>query len=266
MILTFSANGQLSLKNPSICHDKEGYLRVYNDGTYILNFEKGNFKEFTTTDSTVRYSNVEKTTTIYKKPSGNNAEIDSLQIKLLPQSILLKKGNVETEIKNFKEEVNPVIKEFFYRFWRYDKWIYGFSMNYDYPRGLSFYFNGKSLDIQVDIFEKKWSWDIFIDKQSENLSIRYNGYFKNRLESIDLLDTCLQYGMWAFMNSKLNNKIKSLGSFYVDSLQNYHYVAYDNCIKARIPEILLSKMYSYKYYKNGKLNRKRSICELKLCD
>jgi len=266
MILSFSANGQLSLKNPSICHDKEDYLRYYNDGTYIFNFEKGNFKEFTTADSTVRYSNFEKTITIYKKPSGSNTEIDSLQIKLLPQSILLKKGNVETEIKNFKEEVNPVIKEFFYRFWRYDKWIYGFSMNYDYPTGLSLYVDGKKFDINVDVFTKKWCWDIFMKKQSEKLDIRYNGYFNNRLEPIDILDTSFRYGMAAFVSSEPKNKIYRLWSFNIDSAEHYHIAGYERNMKEMSGGIPIDKMYRYEYYKNGKLNQKESIGELKLCD
>lgn len=262
LTIPFFADGQLSLKNPSICHDKEDYLKCYNDGTYILKFEKGNFIEFKTTDSTVRYSNLEKTITIYKKLSGNDTEIDSLQIKLLPRSVILKKGNLVSEVKSFTENINLEIYKFMIdKHSRYNSSIYEDGNN------LSFNVNDIHFNIRVDVFNQSWSWNIFMQKNKENLSVRYNGYQQNRLAGIDIEDDSFQYGIWVLVNElKSKNKIWVLESFNVDSAGRFHIVGYGDNMKAIIGGIPLNKMYKYDYYKNGKLNRKKSIGEIKLCD
>lgn len=101
-IVFISSNvvGQITLKNPQICHDGEGYLKCCYDGSYILKFDKGNFKTFSSFDSNLKYSDIDKTLTFYSVDPIDESR-DTVQIRLQPHSILITNGKLQKEITSF---------------------------------------------------------------------------------------------------------------------------------------------------------------------
>jgi len=247
-LYTNFAIGQLSLKNPQICHDKDNYLKCYNDGTAILKFGSGDFSEFITSDSTVFYSNIDKAFTFYKKSTLNITLVDTIQLKLLTKSILVQKGHSVLEI-NSLAQIPSKIYELGVGTYATDNKVEGFV----------FYSGDKYFEIKVWTYGKIWSWDIQMKENRRRFSIQYNSYKSNRLSIIFIQDDSLRYGMVIGTTFNSLKKISRLYSNYTDSVGTY------NGITA-IGSIPLDKYYFYNYNNAGKLKTKTVVGELKLCE
>jgi len=244
LFLSQSNYGQLTLTNPLICHDKDRFLRCYNDGDYILTFSNGNFREFKCADSSVKYSDIEKTLTFYSKRFGA-LTIDTIRIKLLPKSIELRKRMQSLEItslKNISDEIR-------------DYHVGTYSVD-NYVTGLTFWAGDKYCEIELSTFGKTWTWNIVMRENSRVFYMGYNSYKKNRIGLIFIEDDSLRYGMSI---SSLKN-LWRLRSSYHDTL---------SILKNGIPvigDIPQEKNYSYEYNKSGRLKIDRVVGELKVCD
>jgi hypothetical protein len=246
-LLAKSVIGQLSLKEPQICHDKDNFLKCYNDGTYILKFGNGEFEQFSTADASVVYQNFQKTFTFYQKSFHTPTSVDTVQLKLLPQSILIQKGNKSFEITSLSQ-IPSVVQDFGVRNYSIDGRIDGFA----------FSVGDKDFQIRVWTYNKAWSWEIKMYHKSQIFSIVYNTSQKNRLMYIFIKDTAQKYGMAIGTTFKSLKKIYRLQSSYVDTMTING--------KVVIGEIPLNKYYYYKYDKTGALKSKPATGELKLCE
>ena len=242
------AIGQLSIKNPQICHDKDNYLKCYNDGNIILKFGNGDFNQLITTDSTIFYSNTDKTFTIYKKSTVNATLVDTIQLKLLPNSILIQKGQSVLEINSLAHVPSNI----------YEFGVGTYAIG-NKVKGFVFYSADKYLEIKVRTYGKIWNWDIQMKENSRRFSIQYNNYKNNRLSIIFIQDDSLRYGMIIGTTFNSLKKISRLYSDYTDSVGTYNAVI-------GIGSIPLDKYYYYNYNKSGKLIIKTLVGELKLCD
>ena len=242
------ANGQYSLTNPLICHDKDNNLKCYNDGDYLLSFANGNLKKFKTIDNSISYGELDKTITFLHKINGN-PKVDTIQIQLLPKSILLKKGASSLEITSLKN-IPGEISAFY---------IGTYSIN-NVVSGLGFWHDEKYVEIEVWDMWKTWSWNILLKDKDKGVLIDYNGYKKNRVEHIFVQDNNLKYGVSISMTFKSLKKINRLESYYIDSAGNITNVS--NTGEA----FPVEKRYGYYYDKKGKLKTGKGTWELKLCD
>lgn len=66
IFISLSVAAQISLKTPRICHDKDGYLTSFFEGSYQMQFNKGNFRCLTSVDSDFVYNDSDKTITYYR--------------------------------------------------------------------------------------------------------------------------------------------------------------------------------------------------------
>ena len=96
LFISLSTAGQISLQAPRICHDNDGYLTSYFDGSYQMQFNKGNFQSLHSADSNFIYTDFDKTITYY--PLYFPPMKEHVQVKLLPHSILITKGSKQIEI------------------------------------------------------------------------------------------------------------------------------------------------------------------------
>jgi hypothetical protein len=249
-LISSSAAAQLSLKNPQICHDKDKYLRCYNDGSYSLTFTKGNFKEFRTADNSIRYSDVDRTITMICVTGSNGKEMtDTIQIVQLHKSILLKKGSLQSEITSLKDLPKDI-------------WTYGavYFKEDNVVRGLIFSTVYKNVKLNLWDFSEGWNWKIIVMDHRSRLVVDYNVFKKNRVQSIFITDDSLRYGMSISTSLRSSKKLALLHSLYVDTLWTT-----EKGIPA-IGVIPLDKSYRYEYNKTGRLRLKGIVGELKLCD
>ena len=242
--------GQNSLTNPLICHDKDNYLRCFNDGNYILTFSNGNFKGFRTYDNSITYSDDHKRISfINNKLINDSLSFDTIQIVLLPQSILLKKGSSSIEI-NSLDKIPKVAGDY---------GIGSFSID-GVVRGLMFWSDNRQIKLDIWTYGKAWNWNIIVRENAIALALDYNAVKKNRLQHIFILDENLKYGFALSTTFKSLKKISRLHSSYVDTLR-----IQENGTPV-IGEIPLDKYYRYDYDKAGKLKTKTIVGELKLCE
>lgn len=249
LFFSTSVFGQLSLTNPLVCHDKDNYLKCYNDGNYILTFAEGNFNEFRTFDNTLKYSDIDKTITfIHRLTVYGSVTVDTIQIKQLAKSLLLKKGSSSLEITSMKE-LPKEIENYGVGYYSIDNVI----------RGLTFWSGDKYIKLEVWTYGKTWSWTIIVKDNNKRFAIDYNSYRSNRVEHIFIQDDSLRYGMSISMTFKTLKKIWGLESSYVDTVRTLQ----DGT--PVIGSIPLDPYYKYEYSKSGKLKAKKGIAELKLC-
>jgi hypothetical protein len=245
---SISVEGQLNIKNPQICHDRNNFLTCYNDGQIILKFGNGDFKEFISADSSVKYSEADRTITFYRRSYSNPLLIDTVYVTQLPKSIMLKKRASSLEI-NSLADIPASIREFH---------IGAYSIN-NTVKGLSFGVGEKSFVIEIWTYEKTWSWDIKMWQEDQILAFLYNKFLKNRLSHIVIKDFALKYGMAVGTTYRSLKKIRRLESVYVDTM------TFEG--RTVIGDYPLDKYYYYDYNKRGKLKSYPPVVgELKLCD
>lgn len=245
LFFSTSIFGQLSLTNPLICHDKNNYLKCYNDGTYRLTFAKGNFNELQT-DSTFVYSDVDKSFTFYRK-TPYPLSFDTLTIKQLPHSILLTNGTDNFEISDLSK-ISSRLNDFGVGTYSVDGVI----------RGLSFNSGDKFFKIEIWTYRKTWHWSFIMKRFNQRLTIDYNGYRGNRIQNIIIQDDYLQYGIAISTTFKTLKKVKRFISFYAPLEQRTSATSY-----SIIP---LDKSYKYEYNRRGKLIPKTVIGNLQICN
>jgi hypothetical protein len=243
--LTFSCYGQRRMNNPQICHDPKNYLKCYNDGTYHISFGNGNFKEIKT-DSTFIYSDIEKTFTFYRK-SLTSTLIDTLKIKQFPHSVLLINGTEQFEITDLSN-ISSRIKDFGLGTYTVDGVV----------RGLSFNVGEKFFKIEIWTYGKIWQWSFIMKQFNQRLTIQYNGYRNNRIESIIIQDDDLKYGIAISMTFRTLKKIKRFISFYA-ALE-------DRTSATSYSIIPLDKSYKYEYNKSGKIIPAKVIGNFQICN
>lgn len=240
-------SGQLSLKNPQICHDKENFLSCYNDGKYVLHFSHGTFKEYFSADSSVHYSEADRTITFYPPSHTRAATADTVKITLLPKALLLRNGTSTLEITDLKNIPDNI--------GLFSVGVKSTDQNVD---GISFQAGSESFEITIWTYYKDWSWDIKAWDGDQFFAILYNNFKKNRLGYIFIKDFSLKYGMAIRTTFKTLKRIDRLESAYVDTLTvNGH---------TSIQEYPLDKYYFYEYDKAGKLKTNSVVGELKLCE
>jgi hypothetical protein len=246
-VLLFSTSiyGQISLTNPLICHDKDNYLKCYNDGTYRLTFGNGNFNELKT-DSTFIYSDVDKSFAFFRK-TLYPLSFDTLTIKQLSHSILLTNGTEKLEITDLTN-ISSRLNDFGVGTYSLDGVI----------RGLSFNSGDKFFKIEIWTYGKTWHWSFIMKQFNQRLTIDYNGYRGNRIQNIIIQDDDLQYGIAISTTFKTLKKIKRFISFYAPLEQRTSATSY-----SIIP---LDKSYKYEYNRRGKLITKTVIGNLEVCN
>ncbi|MDI3319848.1 hypothetical protein [Pinibacter soli] len=247
--LTTQIHGQLSMKDPLFCHDKDNYLRCYNDGTYILTFAKGKFNEFRTVNNQMRYSDITRTITFIQKRRDNSGVVDTIQMIQQPKSIILKKGASSLEIaslKNVPEETKN----------------YGISVDTteNWNPKLTFLLDSNYVTVDVGDTWKKWRWDIVIRENDRLFCILYNSSRHNRVSFIFATDNNLKCGTSFSSSFRTEKKIRWINQSYV-----YRIDREDG--KIVIGDLYDGdKGYYYGYNKSGKLKTKKIVGELKLCD
>lgn len=176
LLMGSTARAQISLTNPVICHDKDRFLKCYNDGSYHLTFEKGNFKTLTTSDQHVKYSEVEKKYTFLHTINFRDSTVtDTIHLILLPHSVLMKKKNAQLEIHSLKNIPFEI----------HEYGISYYSVN-NFVQGFTFQAGNKEVQIDIHTFGKTWSWDMIMQDGPTRLAILYNVYKKNRVRHIFL--------------------------------------------------------------------------------
>jgi hypothetical protein len=242
--------GQLNMKYPLICHDKNNYLSCYNDGTYILSFAGGKFNEFRTVDQVLKYSDITRTLSFTQKRDSNSSfVVDTIQIIQQPNSIIFRKGISSLEINSF-ENIPKEVTNYHIKVDSTERWQPKFM----------FWLDSSYVTIEVSHFGKKWSWTIVVREKKRLFAIDYNPFKHNRVESIFAIDNNLRCGTAISTSFKTQKKIWWLQSSYVDTLATRK-----NGVVV-IGDIDLDNHYEYSYYKSGKLKTKKTIGELKRCE
>ena len=160
-------------------------------------------------------------------------------MKLLPHSILITKGSKQIEIDSLPN--SPVSFHDFH--------VGAYTVN-NIGRGLTFSTAGnRHVEVEVWTWKEGWSWKVVVRKDPHALLIAYNAFQKNRIERIMSLDYNLKLGMSVAMTFKSLKKLGRLNSFYLD-----------------IDAKPIDNPYSFRYKKNGKLNKKKSLGEIRICD
>jgi hypothetical protein len=242
LFISLSTDGQISLKAPRICHDNDGYLTSYFDGSYQMKFTNGNFQSLHSADSNFVFTDFDKTITYY--PLFYSPIKEHVQVKLLPHSILITKGSKQIEIDSLPNSASS--------FYDFDIGIY--TVN-NVGKGLMFStVGGRNVEVEVWTFKEGWEWKVVVWKEKQVLWFTYNGFRKNRIESLIIQDDSLKRGMAINMTFKSLKKLWWLRSkyYYPDTI-NMSSIPIDNA-------------YSYRYKKNGKLNKKKSLGEISICD
>jgi hypothetical protein len=247
LLFLFSVKGQVSLKHPKICHDKDGFLRCYYDGSYLLKFESGNFKTLVTADSSIKYSDDDKMFTFYSSSFTFPETIDTIHLKLLPHSIIISNDLKQKEITSLDQDLKDLD----------DFHIGTYSVDYKVS-GFVFWAGNKYIKVAVWTWGKAWSWDIVIQESHQVFGISYNSFHKNRVEFVGIQNDSLRYGMSISMTFKSLKKISWLRTEYIDTVTVNG--------KPVITDLLVGDRYWYYYKKNGKLDSKKTVGEMKLCD
>jgi hypothetical protein len=221
---------------------------------FVLNFEKGNFKEFKTFDSTIKYSNADKTLTIIGKLDSFESLTDTFEVTLRPHSVYIKRGAFALELNS--DTIRPEIFSIGFgtvtvRFdtLESDRRFTSLILNLD----------KKEFEFKISTVWKTWSWDIIIRQPRYIAAISYNGYKKNRFENAFIRDDSLKYGTSVSTTFRSQQKISELHSLYVDTIMVHGDVGYGNIIP-------LEQNYSYQYKKNGKLKTIHPSKDIRKCD
>jgi hypothetical protein len=248
-IIFISSNvaGQITLKNPQICHDEEGYLKCYYDGSYLLKFDKGNFKTFSSSDSNLKYSDIDKTLTFYSVYPVDEPS-DTVQIKLQSHSILISNGKRQKEITSLPSTASSYN----------DFHISTYTVN-NVGRGLTFW-AGKDRYVELEVWDWKesWSWKVVVREATQTFLVDYNSFRNNRVESIMLQNDSLKYGMSISMTFKSLKKLWWLRAVYIDTT-----TVNGRTVVTNMP---IENPYWYRYKKNGKVDNKKTVGEMKLCN
>ena len=183
--LSFIADAQVSLQNPFICHDNNGYLRTYYDSTYLIKFKEGKFEGFSSADSMIQFSDSSRIIVFVHKSlvvkywydsitnnlgdSGDKVTnsrsryrfeetwvLDTVSIRILKNSIILRKKDSVVVLTSMKKLPNSI--GYFH---------ISTSMKGEYLEGFVFYSGSK--ECKLDILESsrnKWSWKFTIYNDS----------------------------------------------------------------------------------------------------
>jgi hypothetical protein len=243
VVLSLTIDAQVTLKNPVICHDNSGYLKCYNDGMFKLYFSKGKFTHLDAIDSSFSYLDETKTFTFYSYYPGKPSE--RIQLQLLPRSIKVIKGAQVREITSMKENLN---------------WLEDFYLSADSAIDRLYFFvpGPKKFRIDVHDLHKGWSWDILM-VQPIWILIKFNLYKKNRLEMVIVRDDSLRYGMSVSTTFRSLKKLWQLQAWYTETI-------IDTNRNTRLTRnVKLENPYHYYYRKNGRLNKKKTVSEIKDC-
>jgi len=234
--------------NPLICHDKDGYLKCYNDGNYIIKCSSGVFKEFRTISNSFIFSDDQKKLTAVIKNSHDSSLMDTIEITLQSRSLIIKKGNSSkliTSLNEIPEDLN-------------DYGLTSYSKNNRF-RGLLFCLADRCIKIEIWDFVKGWNWDIISNEDNRRFALKFYSFKKNRLEHIFIDDDSLRYGMSLSSSFKSRKKIWFLQSLYVDTLRTL------NNGSPVIGAIPLQKNYKYEYNKSGRLKLDKVEGDFKIC-
>lgn len=231
-----ASHAQVSLTNPRICHDKNKFLRCYYDGYVHITVEKGRTKFIKTTDSIVSYN-----------VPGNFLTIrasDTVQLKLLPSSILITNGRESFTITS-TEQMPGSLRQFYIdslRFKVYEGLIY---MNV----------NGTFITVTVRDFFKTWTWRTDIQKGDVYLRISLHSLRKNRLQFFHILNDDINY-RFSLATSRSYKKVYWLrANSYIDTTSEFYHNEYPR------PDD-----YQYWYSASGKLKSTYAKGELRLCE
>jgi hypothetical protein len=242
LFISLSVAGQISLKTPRICHDKDGYLTCFFEGSYQMQFNKGNFRCLTSIDSDFVYNDSDKTITYYPLYPSSKVPV---HLQLLPHSILIIQGSKTTKLDTLPKIPSPL----------HDFNIGTYDVN---PGGQGLLLStagGREVELEIWTFKEGWEWKPVVRKEKQTLVIVYNAFRKNRLESLMLMDDSLRRGM------ALSTTFRSLKKLWM--LRSVYYYT-DTAKNIATMDIPVDNHYSYLYKKNGKL--KRSIGDVSICD
>jgi len=240
--MSFQSYGQASLKKPLFCHDKNRQLSCYDDGEYLLHFNKAQLSNFLTVDSSIRYNVKSKLLEIYNYLGSDHTSVLPVKIQLY-KSIIVSYGSQQIVIDStnntgfvlnkiqFSRFTGPALYQIV--FWLGKKIIY--------------------LDIDDAKWTKrgKWNWDIFIRGGESTFHIKYS-YKKHRPETISRQDDSLKYGVTMYTRFKTSKRLWFIQPTF-----------YEETSKAHVLNILSE--YYFRYNRWGKLRRKKSFGEIKNC-
>lgn len=233
---SFQLSAQLSLKTPLICHNTENELKIYDDGSFKLNFEHAKFSSFTTYDSSIKFFEDGRYLEIKKSKSSDNP----IKIQLLGSSLSFTHDGKTTVIDSVKTTslfINDI----------------GFSL---YKNGVNytvgFYINEKQVYLDVDIIgypKKIWTWDMVIVKQdSSSFNFGYNPFYDKGPSLISRQDQSLKFGISISHSFKTNKYVWRI-----------YPVFYEGHVINLLPD------FYYEYNRKGKLKPKKCIGEIKYC-
>ena len=241
ILFSFSLHAQVTIRNPQICHDAEGYLKCYNDGSYILNFKSGNLYSVNTSDSSINYNDSTKTLKFFYDSLSGKKRVE-LTIQLLSSSILIKQGERTLELKDLYGNLEAL-----------DEFPLFVDSTKAYPRILIFNRGGKHVEIEIhNLKNQELSWNIHIRRNWVKFALLFNAVKQNRLQFIFIHDEEQKYGMVLSTTLKTSQKVYTLESYFLEREEG------------RIRRRILEPSYNYKYAKNGKLKKDMSS-SLKLC-
>jgi hypothetical protein len=173
---------------------------------------------------------------------------DTVQIKLQSHSILVTNGKLQKEITFLPSTALSF----------YDFHISTYTVN-NVGRGLTFW-AGRNRHVEIEVWDWKeaWSWKIVVREGRKIFLMDYNSFRKNRIETIMLQDDSLKYGMSISMTFKSLKKLWWLRAVYIDTVT----------VNGRnvVTNMPIDNPYWYRYKKSGKIDKKSTFGEMKLCD
>lgn len=245
-IASLSAQEQISIKNPEVCHGRDGYLKCYNDGYFKLYFDNGNFRHLTTTDSNFYYSDTDKTISfLASKGPGSTSKL--VQLSLLPHSILFKEGTKTLEITSL-QQLPTSLNEFP---------VQSYSSG-GFTRGFIFHSGEKNITLEMSTWGKRWSWNIIVKETALSFLLSYNSHRRNRVYNILIQDDSLRFGTSISMTSRSLKKLWMLRSWYAEVVEKNG--------RSIIRQVPLDNAYRYEYRKNGRLKIKETTGLVKDCE
>jgi hypothetical protein len=239
---TMSAKAQLSMADPQICHDSLKYLRCYNDGYFFIAFKKSKVTQVRTTDHDFAYDPKDRIVSFSR---------DSLQLKLLPAGVMVKKGT-DSVVINSVNDFPQKFSLFQIKAESKSAWRGIVHVN----------LNGKRFEIEIfpGLVSEAWDWEIVMYDAAKWLYVKPVWNRRNRIDDIGLNDDLLKCGVNVSSYFRSGKKVWWLSSnTYVDTV--LHTVYGD--VHQPYP---VAQTYKYEYDRKGRLKHGFGKATMKLCD
>jgi hypothetical protein len=235
-----------TIKDPQICHNKKNQVHCYNDGSYIIHFNKNRIAGFLTADSFLSYDEPNKEFRI------NNIDSNGLNNVI---TIKLNKKSVTIKGKEFEKEIDSIpTAELDFNGFKIELIHSGFKDSIMFYNGGKVFF----LEVSTNKWNKKnWTWD-FLERDGRSFFSMPYHYKNNRPQFISIQNDRQKHGVTLHTGFNNNKKISSVEPYFIELVEDEG----KRIFKPSLPE----PYYYFSYNRFGKLKTKKVTGVIRYCE